>query len=273
MQTGSTPPVRWWQETELPEDSAGFWQIGPLAFWLQRSVGEWRFVGEYREDAPEDVLLHRLPATRPMPAAGDLQRRLGFRRTSGRVRLLPALPDRAVVVQPATPFALPAGEETTLYISTPLWLRVAVGDPPQEFVELPTRPLSDTWFGPDTRVGELCYAASTSARLRREALPMRPCRALTELRLRNQAAGALDVQKVQLPMPTMALYMSADGALWTEPVTLVRRDDGELAALELGRGAPAHLAQPRRLAEPRRQPEKGLLLRAFGGLIGGGRQS
>jgi hypothetical protein len=66
--------------------------------------------------------------------------------------------------------------------------------------------------------------------------------------------------------------VSAAGELWTESVTLVRRDDGELAALELSRQAPAHLPQPRRLTEPRWLPDRGRLLRAFGGLIGGSRQ-
>ncbi len=265
-------PAVWWGPSELPENAASFWQIGPLAFWLQRSAYEWRFASEQRANAPEGTLIREHPTTRPLPEQGPALRRLGFRRTAGAMRLLPALPDRPVVVQPASPFSLPPAEEIALHISTPLWVRIAVGQPLVEFVELPTQRPSDTWFGPNTRVGELCYALSTSARLRREDLPVRPYRVLTELRLRNQADTVLTVEKVQLPLPNMALYASAAGELWTESVTLVRRDDGELAALELSKQAPAHLRQPSCLAEPRLPAERGLLLRAFGGLIGGGRQ-
>lgn len=262
----------WWGQTDLPLNTTGFWQIGPLAFWLQRSASEWRFASERCDGAPENALVCERPAGRPMPESGDSLRRLGFQRTSGALLLMPALPDRPVVVQPSTPFGLPPAEEIALHISTPLWVRAQVGEPLVDFVELPTQRPSDTWFGPNTRVGALCYALSTSARLRREELPVRPYRALTELRLRNQAATVLNVEKIQLPLPNMALFASATGELWTESVTLVRRDDGELAALELSKKAPEHLQQPQRLADPRLPSVKGSLLRAFGGLIGGGKQ-
>jgi hypothetical protein len=272
MSPATAMPAVWWGQSELPENTPSFWQIGPLAFWLQRTACEWRFASEHRDQAAEGTLVRERPATQPMPAVGPSLRRLGFRRTSGALRLLPALPDRPVVIQPSVPFSLPPAEETTLYVSTPLWLRVAVGEPLVEFVALPTHRPSDTWFGPDTRVGELCYALNTSARLQREDLPVRPYRVLTELRLQNLAASLLAVEKVKLPLPSMALFASAAGELWTDSVTLVRRQDGEVAALELSRQAPAHLRQPQRLAEPRVPPERGLLMRAFGGLIGGGRQ-
>lgn len=271
MRSQASAPAVWWGQAELPENIASFWQIGPLAFWLQRTAYEWRFASERHDAAPEGMLIREHPTRRPLPADGAALRRLGFSRTSGAVRLMPALSDRPMVVEPAMPFALPPAETITLLISSPLWVDIAVGQPLVPFVELPTKRPSDTWFGPNTRVGELCYALSTSARLRREDLPVRPYRVLTELRLHNQADSVLDVHKIQLPLPSMALYASAAGELWTESATLVRRDDGELAALELSKQAPAHLEHPQRLAEPRVQSEKGLLLRAFGGLIGGGR--
>ena len=52
-----------------------------------------------------------------------------------------------------------------IYVSTPLWVRVDVHDPPQFLQEIPVIRPSDTWFGPSTREGELGYAGRTHGRL------------------------------------------------------------------------------------------------------------
>jgi hypothetical protein len=264
-----TRTTRWWGDSTLSLDAIARWQIGPCGFWLARNQVEWR-LGDHPVD--QDVaadLAHEVQDDQGMPEhTGDI-RRLALRRTGGRVRLTPRLADRPVVIQPAQPIALPPQQEVTLYFSSPLWLLVEVDDPLVEFVELPLQRPSDTWFGPNTREGELCYSLRTSARLQLENVPRRPHRAVTELRVVNQADSSLPIDRVKVPLPAMSLFATPAGDLWTESITLERRDEGEDAEIKLNRRPTTQAASATLVSDPRAPLPRGNLLRAFGGLMGG----
>jgi hypothetical protein len=192
-------------------------------------------------------------------------KRFGFRKASGQLELRPALADRPVVVNPEIPFALPAGEETSLYVSVSLWLQIHTGNPASLLLEEPVFRPSDTWFGPSTMEGELCYAGRTGARLNLENLTVRPQRAICAVRIRNRAATLLPLQRLKLPAPNLSLFTSAEGHLWTEALTLDRDQDGELASLRLGKGPPREARDPVHVNGPRARIERGLLVRTFAG--------
>jgi hypothetical protein len=63
----------------------------------------------------------------------------------------------------------------------------------------PTHRPSDTWFGPTTMTGELCYAIRTSVRLNLENLPARPGRAISVVQVKNQSRTDLKVEKPRVP--------------------------------------------------------------------------
>jgi hypothetical protein len=261
--------TRWWGEYALPAGGAAFWQVGPLRLWASRSDHEWNLASEPAGDPLDSTLIREIPTQRVWPEGLSATRRFGFRKTKQALLVMPALADRPVIVNPAVPFSLLPGEEMTLYISTVLWVRVQVGDPPVTLLEIPTHRPSDTWFGPSTMEGELCYATKTSARHQLENLPVRPHRVTSALRVRNMAGGALSVERLKLPLPNMSIFESSEGQLWTEAVTLEREQDGEHAKLELSKKPPSHIAKAKLLAGPREEPSRGSLIRAFGGVFGG----
>ena len=259
----------WWGPSSLAEASTGYWRIGPLQLWVYRSRQEWRVTSERGDDALDGTLVREVPTDRPFPADSPETRRFGFRKTGGKLQLVPILADRPVIINPATPFALPPGEELTLFLSTAVWVRFQVSEPVVPLLEMPTHRPSDTWFGPSTREGELCYAGKTSARHQLDNLPHRPHRAISSLQIRNHATTHLAVERIKLPLPHMSVFESGEGQLWTETVTLEREQDDEMATLELGKKPPAAIAKAKLLSGPREQPTKGLSIRAFGHLIGG----
>jgi hypothetical protein len=264
-------PETWYGDYELQIDAPAFWQVGPLQFWLTHSEQEWRFASLPGGDTLDPTLARDLTgAVVEPPEAEANARRLGFHKTRNRLRLAPMTADRPVVVKPVTPFMLPPGEELTLYISTILWLQVQVGDPLKEFLQVPLFRPSDTWFGSSTRDGEMCYALQTSARLRLENLPVRPHRAISALRVRNKAEENLVIEKVLLPMPHMSLFAAADGQLWTEAVTLDHAEGAHEAPLNLSDGPPSQAGKTHKISGPRQKAARGLLTRAFSGLMGGG---
>ncbi len=272
------PAPAWWGTFGLPEDAAVVWRVGPLELWLQRRANEWRVGTVAGANALDERVSVAQPAAGDEAPEGATLTRYSFARAPARVTLSPRTADRPVVVRPDAPFFVPGGEEARLYLSTPLWIALAPPDAPRPMLEVPAHRPSDTWFGPNTLEGELCYAAVTHARLDLASLPRRPHRAVTPVLLRNRAAEPLLLERLKVPLPYLSLFADASGMLWTELVTLERETAGDVAALQIGSDAPAEAAarvdgtaarEPTRLCEPRQRPEPRVALRAFSRLFRG----
>lgn len=268
----STPRQSWWGTFALKEDEAGCWHVGPSRLWIHREAQAWRLVHAEQDDVEDSTATMQVPAppeAEPPDEASpavDVQR-YSFARTNPSLHLWPALADRPVIVRPEKPLYVLAGEEVTLYVSTPLWLLVEVGDPPRLLREIPSHRPSDTWFGPNTREGELCYAARSAGRLKLAELPRRLHRAVTPVQIRNQAADALLVERLRLPVEYLSLYQAPDDLLWTQAVALNRSGGGDLAALELGEGVPPEAPGARLVRGPRQEARSNLIVRTFSAIF------
>jgi hypothetical protein len=258
----------WWGNFELAEGQAVRWSIGAFTLAVQRLRQEWR-VAYDRGEGPEtetnewSVDMEAI-AFRELQA----QERYVFKSTQGTLAVVPALADRPVVIQPHTPFYVPAAEETTIYVSSPLWIRMKVHEPPVVLQEIPIQRPSDTWFGPSTREGELCYAGRTQGRLHREELHIRPHRAYTPVLIRNDSQQPMLLERLNVPVPYLTVFATRTGALWTETVFMRREHDGQRASLNIGDRAPDFAQGSQALCEPRQHLGKGVLVRAFGALFG-----
>lgn len=262
--------VPWWGSFHIEVGHAGKWRIGPLNLWIQRLQGEWRIAYETGED-PLDISL-----SREISAAGrDLLEKSNAARyvTSGgseEVVLAAAMADRSMVTSSEKPLGVPPGEEVTVYVSSPLWIRISVGKPPKLLCEVPVFRPSDTWFGPDTMEGELCYASRTFHRVRLGDIPVRPHRATTAVRINNRAGSMLSLERMQVPVMHLSLYRSTDGRLWTQDVLFEREGDDDFVALKIaGKGVPAAIrsGKAERLAGPRLQLSENIVVRAFSSLF------
>ena len=260
---------RWWGEHSLPQGEWHRWRIGSLTLWIKRLESEWRLAWleeEGEEDRPDLPEVNR-PAPDGPPEAATLERVVS-RHLGERLIVSPRLADRCVVTRPETRFRLAAHGEVELYVGTLLWMHLATVEPDQELLDIPTRRPSDTWFGPSTTDGELCYASRTAARLRRDHLLTVPHRAVTLVRLRNQADDDLLLERLNLPVPNLALFADARGDLWTQSVSVERGSDGELAEVRIEADPPAAAAGAERLAEPRGAVARNVFSRALGALLG-----
>ena len=63
-------------------------------------------------------------------------KRFAVRDDSRALRLVPALPDRPMIVNTAKPFFVPSKEAATLYVSVPLWFRVLLAGSEAELVDI-----------------------------------------------------------------------------------------------------------------------------------------
>lgn len=255
-----------WSSFELATGESGCWRIGPIRLWATRAPHEWcisfaRFDGQL--DHPVGV---ELPCATP-PEGDVTTKRFGYHDPPSSIRLLPATAPRPLVATPIDSLLLPPGEETTLHVSTPVWVQVSLGESATMLIDEASHLPSDTWFGESTRKGELCYSFRARATFDRTALLECTHRALSVVHIQNQAKSVLEIEKVKLPAPNMSLFVTARGDLWTEDVTLVREQDGEVALVELGSGPPTDAADAKLLVGPRTTVRQGVLDRTFGGFM------
>jgi hypothetical protein len=262
-----TEAVVWNLAYPIADGEPSFWQIGPLQLWACRLPGELRLASKRGEDSLDETLIIEVPSDIYEPPEGAKVRRISFQQPPDTLELAPALADRPVVVSCEDPLIVPPAEETTLFISMPLWVRVTHGGSSATLLDLPTHRPSDTWFGPTTMTGELCYATRTCVRLNLESLPARPGRSISVVQVKNQARTELKLDKLRLPALEMSIYVTDNGRFWTDSVTLERQEDGENAAARLSKGPPWQAPDARLAAGPRSASSGGLLTRTFGSLL------
>lgn len=241
------------------------WRIGPLTLDVRCLQSEWQIAYEQKRDFDENNISCEINDIDVFSETFSNTARYIFRKTSGLLIVTPLLADRPIISRPNTTFNLTPGEEVKLYVSTPLWLKLGTGvnDAEEELAEIAIQRPSDTWFGPSTLEGELCYASTTHCRLNLEEMPHRPHRAITPVVIRNQANTMLSVDRLNVPAPLLSLYASSNGHLWTPTITLVREKDGDMAGLKIDTSAPTEAHGGIQLSQPRQTSNTDIFIRAF----------
>jgi hypothetical protein len=264
------PMEAWWGRHALAEGRRGLWRIGPLDLWLERSAGAIQLLTVVSRDVLEPTSRVQVPARRRLPDPATMDERLRFIGTGlgSDVAVVPALADRLVVSRPESPLRVPTGERATLYVSSPLWIRVQL-DGGRLLHERPAYRLSDTWVGSSTRDGELAYASRTHGRLDWRGLSVTRHRAVTPVHIENRGDDTLLLERVNLPIPRLALYLGDEAApLWTQPVHLERSEKSGLADVRLENGPPEEAGDAAtELASPRQNGERHFVSRAFNALF------
>jgi len=257
--------LKWWGEFDLEMGQMGRWVVGPSRFSIHRLEQEWRILHNQSEDPFDNNLEMDIPLPSDVYETGKSLRRYMFKETSSKVRLTPMLADRPIIVKPRTPFSIQEGQEVTLYVTTPIWIRVEVADLDEHgnheawhlLREISSHRPSDTWSG-DAQAGELCYASPLFGRLTIDKVQRRPYRVVSPLRVRNYSKSPLLIESVKLPIQYLDLYAAADNFLWTQSAILDYERDrtriraGRKKAVEMGMGtliSPARLKAERGLAD------------------------
>jgi hypothetical protein len=261
----STAPTHWFGDFEIAQGQVGVWRIGPLRLQVRHAAGEWRVCHERGDDPWQaDVSVRISPGEGCDEQAVE---RYIAADNSPRFTLQPLLPDRSLVTRPVSPVYVPADEVVRLYVSIPVWLRLAVGERQKPLTELATIRLSDTWFGPSPMNGELCYALRSRCRLALEPETLLAYRAITPLVIRNKADQALLLERVNVPVRQLSLFAEPGGQLWTSEVALERTEDGQFANLRIDADAPAEARGAEPVSGPREPLPRRTAVRAFSALF------
>jgi hypothetical protein len=261
----------WWGAVELPVGGLARWRAGPSTVYAQRAANDWRIWHATGDDAYDTLSEHIVRSHEP-PPDGPPTLRFAFAETPDTIRVMPALPDRQVVVRPESTLSVSPGERVTLYASAPVWMAFQVevksrrrgrggeSRSPVVLAERPTSRPTDTWFGPNTREGELAYAVRTAARVNAAELPLRPHRAVIPISVENEGVDPLQITRVAVPAPYLTLYVDRQRRLWSSLVRFVRdADDDTRVRIEAGAPVAVHGASEQ-LAAPRQSGTLGSML-------------
>jgi hypothetical protein len=257
-----------WGHFRLLDGQLGRWRIGSLSLWIGRRPHEWRIHSVSDDDPTSASVEVECPTAIEEPLTGARVHRIALRAPDERVQIAPALADRPVVAHPHTPLSVLAGDEVTVYVSTPLWVQIRSGEPSRVLFETPAFRPSDTWFGPSTTEGEICYASRTSATLTFENVEVHPARVITAVNLENNSKERLFLERISLPVPYLSLFADKQGAFWTQSVTIEREEDGTTAQVRLGEDPPKEASAPKLISGPRLEMNRNVLVRALGALLG-----
>ena len=232
----------WWGTYDLSDKGSLQKQIGPLLIEVKQLKNEWCIYYEQQNELL-DAIEENQPEVIDFSFDEDMfKERYVLDEFPPKVTLIPALADRPFVTRPSTPFYIPSRQSVVIYVSTPLWVKIGVGEEDFQLTEIPTIRPSDSWFGPNTIRGELCYASRTKARLSVDELPKRYHRAITPIEIINKDDSHLLLEKINLPVPYLHLYEIAGKYLWTQGVRMVRKEEDEPALLEILKGPPSQAA-------------------------------
>lgn len=259
-------PKEWWGNYSFNTGESAQWEIGSLRIAVQRLPHEWLVAHEPIESVEEQGNWQFAYGDQDLNE-GEFARvlRFVFKTTTEQLTILPALADRSVVSRPYTAFTVPAEENVTIYVSTPLWFTLSTGLPKKMF-EFPIQRPSDTWFGSSTREGEICYASRTYARLNLQNLTVYPYRAITQVLIHNNSVTPLLIERLNLPVPYLSLFYSQEKILWTESVAMVQTQGTSPAEFNIEKEPPPTATGAKLIAAPRQDPQKGMLIKTFSAL-------
>lgn len=235
-----------WGTHDVPEDREASLSLGPLHLRFTRAAGEIRLA--HRRDGEKEESRW----SRWVPGHG----------WDGRIALTPRYPDRPVIVKPEDDFWLLKGAEARIYVRIPLVVQIeALGDPPRPVVSIPTKILSDTWWG-SPEEGELCYFLDTKARRSMAQHEFLEHLCVCPLQLKNRSPDDLLVTRIALRPQHLSVFRDGN-RLWSELTTVRYQGDEVGSELDVSSRAPEEAKEPTRLSAPEVPMARGFTARTF----------
>lgn len=224
---------QFWKKRPFAVGDAIRYVLGPLTVYVLRHDNEWQIFYAY-DDHPltNAEAVERL--TLSVDEVDEFANTLKQVRVSDstvstteelRLRFIPA--DRPILARPANPVHILENSVAHWYVTTPAWVQIIRDPGATVLYTLPTWRPSDSWFGPPTGPGPLCYASKTRAYHVLNDLPHHSLRMVTHTILQNNGPS-LEVERIVVPTPHLQVWINETGRLWTQSVSIKRGADGQL---------------------------------------------
>ena len=251
----SESSTKWWGKHQVEEGQSRVWRVGNVTIFVDRFTNEWNIASTPVANVKADDKESKTDDDEDKSTAPNLES-LKFTtytfKTQAEIELSPVLPDKHLASTLDRPFHIPAGEEIVLYVSSPVWVRLETGASKILLEEIPTFILSETWLGPNTIEGKLCYAGYTYCAPHLKDVPSGPDRIISPMLIRNNSKTMLVLEKISVPLPYLSVYSDSKNYLWTEQLTV--KSEGEASpSVQVAKGPPKALKEIQKLSSARRE--------------------
>jgi hypothetical protein len=250
-----------WETHKLERGICSICTIGALRIWIELKDMEYRIAFEYLSEETE-LGGWAVAGEDCAPTEGIIWNRIVIHDDSQTVQLVPALPDRPIVVSPEFPIKIIPGEEVLFYLSIPMWVRIFCGDKKQNLLlTVPSTVLSNTWFG-DVTTGELCYSLKTRARLHLDLSEQNPLRSVCPVLVSNLGLEQLDFQKLCVHVEHLRLYRGTTH-FRTNGVNIDYLSGDQPGTVNFSKNPPSDGEDFALISEERTPAEQNILRRSF----------
>lgn len=222
----------WWGTLAADTDTRMQLKCADLSLDLTLRPNDWLVQYEWQTNVIQPLAALRYINAEEALASLEKQQRFVFASPPSQLVIQPILADRPIVCRPIVSVMILPKEEISLYVSLPLWMQLYISDRDKPLLDIPTAHISDTWFGPNSREGEMSYVSRASEQLEVTPSDKHGMRATMEVKILNLSDEVVTLDKISVPTPNLDLYVDAIGRFWTRRITLTR-EGNEVASLTI----------------------------------------
>lgn len=262
-----TTNKEWWGEFAFNQDETKCWRIGDRFIAIKRSEREWTiWNNESANEINKPVIVNKQKSRESFQDVSF--ERFMVCQTTDTVHVEPSLADRSIIVRPSKPLVVMPFEKIQLYVSTPIWMTISVPNIETPMSDIPFWRPSDSWFGPSTMSGDICYSKYTDAKVKQEDLEMRSHRASTMVTVTNDQEEPLIIQRLNLPVPSLKTYSNGNGHFWTDQISILQRTEHSKPVSHVKHSPPEDVHTMTQVSESRELSNKSSFLSSIKNLIG-----
>lgn len=247
-----------WEKHTIEKGKTYMCSAGDRILWINKQENKWQVLNQKRDDLRKALTIAE---ESDMPENAKWETFVADK--SNLLNILPALPDRPIVIKPMESFKLLPKSNIHLFIPIPLWIQLYAGQSKKKRLvyEIPAIELSSTWLGePDS--GILAYSLRLNPSSQYDKTALKAYEVLCPIKVSNDSANTLDFQRFLLNVEQLTIYSEND-LLYTNEVHIRFKEENVISEVNYPPKSPAIIENAKHIAEPRNMERRGALVRSF----------
>ena len=247
-----------WSRIEIQPESTYIWKIGLREIFLKKINKEWLIFVRDSQDLAKEIIY-----TEQKDGISDVEWLTYIGDNQNNIQVLPAFPNRPIVVKPKTTLKVLPKKTIMLFIQIPTWIQFYSNSNTKEnlIFECSSQELSSTWFGePDN--GLLAYSMSLEISVAFEKPKNTAHNIVCPIRLSNSSESILDIQRLLLHGEFLNIYRN-ERNLWSNEVRIKFKGENEISDVQYVNEAPFSTKTLHPLAIPRSNKSHNVITKSF----------
>jgi len=212
------------RDFDLSESQTLYCEIGSLRLWLKKIKSE--VILAHCQSEEVDEFFSYSEDEIPENAK---QTRWSWEGSKLEVSLAPTLHDRDLVFRAMKPIFLPSKERVDFYVSPCVKLQISFNG--KFIINLPIIRYSETWFGKDPTIGDLCYAVKTRGTIDPDEIIKKKYRFICHVSVYNEGASPISIDKLKVLTEYLRLYQDGEGYLYSDSLVIKQSEDSVKIAM------------------------------------------